>query len=214
MGASVHAVIFDMDGTLVQSHEVITDAYAATLEELGAEFRSRQEIAQAFPLGPAAAVLSRLLGRLASDDELESYLRHLGRRARLVRPYPGVVATLAALGRRVPLGVFSGASTRSCEIILQATLLRPYFVAIVGGDLVERPKPAPDGILATCAHLGLSPTEVAYVGDSRLDLDAARAAAALAVAAAWGELFDPANKADSIAGVPDDLLLLVAERPT
>lgn len=213
MSASVRAVIFDMDGTLVASHEIITDAYEATLEHLGAAPRSRQEIVQTFPLGPDAAILARLLGRPVSGEELESYHRQLGVRARRVRTYPGVVAALALLAERAPLGVFSGASTRSCEILLEATLLRPYFAAIVGGDLVERPKPAPDGIVTTCAHLGFPPSEVAYVGDSPLDLEAARSSGALAVAAAWGEQFDPANDADVVAGAPGELLSLVREQP-
>ena len=213
MSGSVRAVVFDMDGTLVVSHEAITDAYAATLVHLGAAPRSRQEIVRAFPLGPAAAILARLLERPVSGEELESYFRQLGLRARRVRAYPGVVAALALLAERAPLGVFSGASTRSCEILLEATLLRPYFTAIVGGDLVERPKPAPDGIVATCTHLGLPPSDVAYVGDSPLDLEAARSAGALAVAAGWGELFDPANEADVVAGAPAELLSLVREQP-
>lgn len=209
MGRQVTAVIFDMDGTLLESHGAVAEAYAATFEALGVPPRSRDEIVRAFPLGPARAILSALLGRPANDEEAETYFRELRARAPYVRAYPGVRRAVASLKERVPLGVFSGASTRSCEILLGAAGLAGFFDAVVGGDAVARPKPAPDGILAACERLGVSSDAVAYVGDSPLDPEAARRAGALAVAAGWGELFDRLHDADVGAETPQDLVNLV-----
>ena len=60
---------------------------------------------------------------------------------------------------------------------------------MLGADGVERPKPAPDGLIAVAELLGLSPTDVAYVGDGPADVEVARGCGALAVAAGWGSLY-------------------------
>jgi phosphoglycolate phosphatase-like HAD superfamily hydrolase len=208
MDRHVAALIFDMDGTLLESHGVITEAYAATLKAIGAPARSREDIVDAFPLGPTGAILARLLGGVAADGDVDEYFRQLGFRAPRIRAYSGIPSVLATLRERVPLAVFSGASARSCEILLGATGLRRNLAAVVGGDEVERRKPAPDGIVEACRRLGLAPRSVAYVGDSPLDAESAGRAGALAVAAGWGELFDGATGADVVVDVPEDLLRL------
>lgn len=131
----------------------------------------------------------------------------------VVPAYPGVLGTLAglaALGQ--PIAVFTGASARSA-----APLLRSAGIGVdvlVGGDSVARPKPAPDGVLAIAERLGVPPHRLAYIGDSPADLGAARASGAMAVAAAWGHLFDPAEPSDLVLDRPEDALqLLGPDRP-
>lgn len=81
---------------------------------------------------------------------------------------------------------------------------------LIGGDRVSRPKPAPDGILLAAGELGIDPVDVAYVGDSPLDLRAAMAAGSRGAAAAWGHMYDPAERADAVLSAPLQALGLLS----
>ncbi|MEW6058999.1 MAG: HAD family hydrolase [Actinomycetota bacterium] len=211
MARPVRSVIFDMDGTLIDSFDAIADAYGATVDQLGGGIRPRNELVAAFALGPPGRILAHLLGRPVASDEIEVYHRELSARAPRVTLYPNVGRVVEALSARVPLAVFSGASTLSCEILLRVTRLRSPFGVVLGSDHVERPKPEPDGIELTCERVGVPPESAAYVGDSPDDMAAARRAGVLAVAAAWGELFDPQCPADVVVSAPEGLLELVPD---
>ena len=207
----MRAVIFDMDGTLLDSFDAIADAYGTTVDRLGGGTRPREEIVAAFALGPPGRILTHLLSRPVNTDEIDTYHAELSARALRVALYPHVAGVVETLSARVPLAVFSGASTLSCEILLGATGMRSQFGVVLGSDLVECPKPAPDGIELTCARLGVPPASAAYVGDSPDDVTAARRAGVLAIAAGWGELFDSDCPADVVVRVPEELLDLVPD---
>jgi phosphoglycolate phosphatase-like HAD superfamily hydrolase len=96
----------------------------------------------------------------------------------------------------------------AAEILLKASNLRRLFKVIVGGDEVTRPKPDPAGIHLACERLGVPCSEAAYVGDSPLDLEAARRSSALAVAAGWSPLAE-SSLADEVLSQPHDLVSLV-----
>ena len=200
------AVVFDRDGTLFDSWQVVTDAFIATVIEAGGEPRTPNEVIVPYRFGLPRAIRDHLLARPCRDDELADYHRRLRRDAWSIRPYPGLPAALEQLSVRVPLALFTGADLESVDILLTATDLRRHFKVIVGGDEIEHPKPAPDGLLLACKRLAVEPNRAAHVGDSPMDLEAAQNAGMLAVAAAWGHL--EAGGADIVIDRPDDLLQL------
>lgn len=201
------AIVFDMDGTLIDSYEIVIDAYSRTVVEAG-ERRSREQILEALVAGPAERIITSLLGRPATSDDVDTYHRLLSEVASAVPVYPGIRPMLSAL--RIPAAVFTGASERSAEILLTATGLAGRFQVVVGGDRVEHQKPAPDGLVEAGRALGLRPHDVAYVGDAPYDVACALSAGALAVAAGWGQLFDATAPAQVVLERPEDLLDLLA----
>jgi len=203
------AVIWDMDGTLIDSTQVVTDAYIGTVAALGGPPTTAEAVVAAYPLGPPAILLGHLLGRATTPVDVAAYLTRLRAGAASAPPYPGIEATLEGLRPRVRLGVFTGANHESAMILLEATGLAGNFGVVVGGDEVERVKPAPDGVLAACRALGVAPARAAYVGDSPSDLGAARASGARAFAAAWGHLYRPEEPADRVLARPEELLEIV-----
>jgi phosphoglycolate phosphatase/AHBA synthesis associated protein len=154
-------------------------------------------------------MLTHLLGRDATDEDVDRYLRRLDEGGPGVEVYPGIEGALEALHGRIPLAVYTGASTRAAELLLVACGLRGWFDLVVGADRVARPKPWPDGIELACLELGVPSKEAAYVGDAPADLEAARRSGALAVAAGWGHLYSPDEPADVVAATPADLVALV-----
>lgn len=203
------ALIFDMDGTLIESSTVIPDAYIACIRALGGPHYTSEQIVDAYSVGPPEAMLTHLLGRRSLEAEVDDYHDRLARTARRATVYPGIRETLAALEGRVPLAVFTGASTRACRILLEAAGLSARFDVFVGADEVTRSKPHPDGILLACERLGVEARYVAYVGDAPGDLEAARRCEACAVAASWGHLYRPEEASDVVLAAPQELLELV-----
>jgi len=205
----VDAIVFDMDGTLIESHQTVTAAYRAAVLACGQRAPSDADIIAAYPLGPPSVILANLLGREATRQDLGRYHAHLATSRESVLLYEGIADLLARAAQHVPLGLFTGASQEAAGILLARAGLAEYFRVIVGGDEIARPKPDPEGIYLVCRHLGVEPSRAAYVGDSPLDLQAARQSGAVAVAATWGHLYDPTTGADLAAEHPHDVLALI-----
>jgi HAD superfamily hydrolase (TIGR01509 family) len=193
------AVIFDMDGTLVDSLDIVAQAYGTTVLELSGRTCTLEEVLAAFSVGPVRPMLRTLLGRPETEGDLLAYHRNLAQASSNLRAYAGIPEALAYLGERLPLGLFTGAGREATEFVLRTTGLRDLLTVVISGDEVPRPKPAPDGVLAVCRSLGVAPGAAAYVGDAPNDLLAARAAGVLGVAAGWG--------AQYVADIPADLVL-------
>jgi HAD superfamily hydrolase (TIGR01509 family) len=204
-------VVFDMDGTLIESTICVVGAYQAVAAAAGVLVPSEAAVVAAYPLGPPRVILTHLLGREATTDDEVTYLDALRDRCHSLRVYEGIAETLTQLSGRRRLAVFTGANAAAAQLLLAEVGLLSIFDAVVGGDEVARPKPHPKGILLALQRLGLTPGAAAYVGDSPVDMGAARAARTTSISAAWGHLYDPTCESDYVAKSPEDLLTLMRE---
>lgn len=208
----MRAVVFDMDGTLLDSLPVVLECYRRAILEFGGPDVSPEGILASFSIGPAAAMLETLIGRPVGPQAVARYETHLAHESAGVTVYPGVGETLVLLSDRIPLGVFTAADAAAAEILLRAAGLRERLGPVLGADDVARPKPAPDGLVAVCEILGVPPSEVAYVGDGPADTEVARSCGALAVAAGWGHQYRDDRDADVTLRSPEELVGLVGFR--
>lgn len=185
----VDAVVFDLDGTLIDSEKVICAAASLAFADLGL---SVDEAAVADHLG---APLDELWAAFASDDDptrrrrfVDRYIaHHEGHPDRDPPPLPGVVEGLARLRERgLPLAVATTKPTSRATSGLVAAGLDSFFEHVQGTDPPMRPKPAPDVLVAACAALGVDPRRVIMVGDTARDVGAARHAGSAAVVVAYG----------------------------
>lgn len=182
------AVLFDLDGTLVDSIDLILASYRHTLAAHGLEPRTEDDI-----LGGLGTTLDEQFIRWGHGDLLESltrtYIEHnVEHHDQLVRPYVGVGEIVHELrGRGVGLGLVTSKRRGGGEQSLRAIGLHECFGVTIYGDEVTRPKPAPEPVLAALAGLGLAPSRrVTFVGDATHDLDAGRAAGVHTIAVSWG----------------------------
>jgi HAD superfamily hydrolase (TIGR01509 family) len=203
---AARAVVWDMDGTLLDSSVAVPAAFAAALERRGGALVDAAQVIAAYPLGTAEVIMAHLAGRAVTGADMDDYYRELGRAE--VAPYPGVSEALRDLrARGQPIAVFTGASRQAAGILLAAAGLAAD--VLIGGDQIRHPKPAADGLLLAAEEIGIPATGLAYIGDSPADIGAARAAGSHGAAAAWGHMYDAALAADSVLAVPGDALSLL-----
>ena len=204
------AVVFDLDGTLVDTMTSAPQAYVDTIRSLGGPDVSPSEVVAVWHIGPTPEVLEHFLGRPVSPDDTERFHRHFAAVVATVQPYPGVVGMLDALDRGgYRLGVFTTATRQAATTMLTASGLAGHLPVVVGGDDVSRPKPAPDGLELSCLRLGTAMTEAVYVGDAAVDLQCADVANASGIHAAWSSVNGAAPTPELIARRPHDVVELV-----
>jgi phosphoglycolate phosphatase len=175
----VRAVLFDLDGTLIDT--------AADLADCGNAMRAHFGLA---PLAHAALRdfigkgLASFIARSLQEAEVDLAqatrffeARYYENCAASSRPYPGALAGLDLLrSRGVALGVVTNKAGRFTEAILERTGLRQRFGVVVSGDTLAQRKPHPGPVLHAARVLGTGVAETLFIGDSRNDVAAARAA--------------------------------------
>jgi HAD superfamily hydrolase (TIGR01509 family) len=209
------AVVFDLDGTLLDTMASAPAAYASALRALGGPAVSPADVVATWHIGPAPMVLAYFLGRPATPDDLECLYRHTATASAGVRAFPGVPEMLHALraaGYR--LGVFTSATGRIAKPVLGRSGIARFFATVICGDNVDRSKPDPEGLLLACRRLGVTTGEAAYVGDAEVDLRCARAAGAAGIHARWGGRIAPIAGRHLVAGAPSIVVDLVRSMGT
>ena len=172
-------IVFDLDGTLVDS---VADLHAAMAEVLRAEGAAALDLAEVrgFIGHGIPDLVARCAGAAGVAPErhgpmVEAMLRIYGANpATLTRPYPGVVAALDILATRGhKLGLCTNKALAPTLAILRATGLFSFFSTVIGGDSLPQRKPDPAPLHAAFAALGAPGL---YVGDSEVDAETARRA--------------------------------------
>jgi phosphoglycolate phosphatase len=191
-------VSFDLDGTLVDTASEIAEAANLALESHGIARRPVLEITHLVGAG-IHSLMTRLLARcLAEQPELAGsvtleqmlvtldghYARTTGTMAEL---YPGAVQALERLrAADVRVACVTNKEFRHAERVLQVTGLTPYFDLIIGGDSLAEKKPHASVLHHVMAEFGSTPARTAHVGDSAIDVQAARNAGVSAWAVPYG----------------------------
>jgi phosphoglycolate phosphatase len=186
---SVRALIFDLDGTLINSKQDLIHSVNAMLRELGRRELAEETISGYIGHG-APQLVARALGDGCTEAErqraLDFFLRYYEtHKMDTTCAYPGVAETLEKLAK-VPMAVLTNKPVRISVRILDAMGLSKYFRAIYGGNSFETKKPDPVGARTILKELGAEPGEALFVGDSEVDVQTARNAGMMAAAVNYG----------------------------
>jgi phosphoglycolate phosphatase len=201
LNARCDAVLFDLDGTLVDS---APDLAAAANEQRAAHglpalpferlrprvgSGARGMVGVAFGLAPGDPGYDAL-----RDDFLARYERRLLRETAVFARVVPVLERLEALA--LPWGIVTNKALRYAEPLVQGLELHLRSAVLVGGDSTPHTKPHPAPLLEAARRLGLAAQRCVYVGDDPRDIRAGRAAGMATLAAAWGYLGDGEPIAD------------------
>jgi pyrophosphatase PpaX len=182
-------VIFDQDGTLVDTMDVIFEAFVNTARRFADRRVTREELFRG--MGPPEEEMLRgYVPEHLFPEAVEFFFGHYHRTADRIRLFPGVKEALECLdGAGVKLGLFTGKGRRGTRWTLDLLGLGRWFASPVTGDDVERYKPDPEGVRRAMSAAGV-PAErsgrALVVGDSPYDIQAGRAAGTKTGVALWG----------------------------
>jgi pyrophosphatase PpaX len=200
----IRAVLYDFDGTLADTTDLIMRCYRHTMAMHLGEAPPDAEWLSGF-----GTPLEAQIRRFARSEEehhamLETYRVYQSREyGTLLRPFPGAVEAVSALAERgVALAIVTSRHRESTLRGIELCGLVDHFPEIVTPEDVTHAKPHPEPVLRAMERLGVGPEEVLFVGDSPHDMAAGRAAGALTAAALWG----PFPRAALMAERPDHLL--------
>ena len=199
----IEAVVFDLDGVIVDSEHVWDDVRQRLAEERGGRWHDQ---ASRDMMGMSSPEWSRymhdMIGLSEPPEEINTeVVRRLEALYREEIPLlPGAVATVRLLAARWPLGLASSSNRELIDLVLETSGLAPYFTATVSSEEVARGKPAPDVYLEAAGRLGVDPRRCAAVEDSENGIRSAKDAG-MRVIAIPNPQYPPADEALGLADV-------------
>ena len=205
------ALVFDLDGTLVDSRRDITTGLNRLRSELGLPPLALEQVVTMVGEG-AKVLVRRALADWPGEPTKEILDRYLSYYAEVCLdttvPYPGIEEMLAELSGRYPMAVLSNKGERLSVEILEGLDLAWRFKEILGGDSLPTRKPNPAGLNALADRLDLPVERLMLVGDSRIDGETARNAGCAFALVEWGFPRTPADglDADLIVSSPEELV--------
>lgn len=211
----INGVIFDLDGTLVNSIEDIADSMNFVLEEKGFPTHDYTTYKTFVGQGLKSLVEKALTSTNLTDSTssicfermIEVYRENCVKKTQL---YPGISDLLSALAEKgIKLAIFSNKANELTQKVVKELLSEWKFEMVIGaGGEIPR-KPNPKGALIISEHMGIPPLHLMYIGDSGIDMQTAENSGMSAVGALWGfrdmeELLE--NGAQTLLEHPLDLL--------
>jgi phosphoglycolate phosphatase len=187
--SAVRALIFDLDGTLIDSKLDLIRSVNAMLQEMGRQQLHEDTISGYIGHG-APQLVGQALGHSATEPErvraLKFFLAYYeGHKMDSTSAYPGVKEALEELAG-FPMAILTNKPVGISVRILEELGLAKYFRSVYGGNSFETKKPDPLGAQTILREFGVSPAEAILIGDSEVDVETARNAGILAAAVNYG----------------------------
>ncbi len=177
----VEAILFDLDGVLVDSLDAWFYVFNDTLKSFRLRTLSKEEFAKYFG-APIESDMKRYFIGKTIKEVITQHNKNFKRRKNLVKLFPDSTKTLQNLkNKKIKLGLLSNSTKFIVTTILNHFKIKKYFKVIITLEDVKRRKPAPDMILKACRMLKVTPKNTILVGDTKNDMIAGRRAKCVTV---------------------------------
>ncbi len=202
-------ILFDLDGTLIDSGEIILASFRHATQVVLAREVSDEELLEV--VGRGLREEMEALGGDRAEELIRAYREHNEPLHSDLKSFAGVLELLPALRREGRLlGIVTSKRRATVELAFAVLPLEGLFDVVVTAEDTARLKPHPDPIRLALELLGAEPGSAAYVGDSPFDVAAAKAAGVFAVAVSWGRIFPleriEAEGPDAMVDTPEELV--------
>ena len=197
------AIIFDMDGVLIDSEPYHAQAWQALFADLGHAHDHGMIYRDYIGIADAVFLRDFLAKHDCPELPAELHSRKLQHFYRLIRHYRPIYRELhdlvPALAQKYRLAVASSSNQEVIDVVLDVAGLTPYFKVTIGGDAVQHHKPDPEIYLAVTKKLGLAPGQCCAIEDTPAGITAAKAAGLTAIGLATSLSADKLQSADLVA---------------
>lgn len=210
----IKGILFDLDGTLINTTPLILESFRHTFVELGLPVPSRQELVAGFGLPLRTAVRAYMPDKLVEQFCTAYSAYHRSQHDRLIQPFNGVRETLAEIaGRGIKMAVVTSKKRPMALRGLACYGLDQYIQTVVTCQDCEEHKPMPGPSLLALKQLGLDGSDCIGVGDSPFDLQSAKGAGCLTAAVRytsfdWNFILNE-GKPDYVLNTMKDLVKLI-----
>lgn len=180
-------IIFDVDGTLAETHELIFASFNHVAEKYLSKRLTNEEIVALF--GPTEDVILKEWMKNDYESARKDYFDfYESKHAEMAEIFPGLIEAIRYIKeKKIPLGIFTGKGRDSATITLKSIGLYDQFDLILSGDDVEEHKPSPEGINRFIEKFNLRPDRVLMVGDAIHDVMASESAGVKCALVLWDE---------------------------
>src|SRR5690625_424441 len=214
MNQNIRTILFDLDGTLINTNDLIIEWFKHTFDNYGLNFTNEEIITFN---GPPLRETFKMIDQDRAEEMIATYREHnLLNHDNYVTPFPHVVETIQELEKHgFNLGIVTTKMEKSVEKGLAITGLKPYFQTIITLDDVNNAKPHPEPVIKAMKELQGEPESTLMIGDNSHDIEAGHNAGVLTAGVSWaqrGESFLQQFKPTYMLKDMRELLNLVLEK--
>ncbi|WP_017472438.1 pyrophosphatase PpaX [Amphibacillus jilinensis] len=182
---AIKTLLFDLDGTLIDTNELIIASFHHTFKKHTDHNYSKEEILPF--IGPPLIDTMKHVNPERAQEMMDTYREHnLANHDAYVKAYPTVVETIKILHQQgYKLGIVTTKITATAKLGLEITGLAPYFDVVIGLDEVEHAKPHPEPVIKALHALDRTPVDTIMIGDNYHDIEAGQNAGTKTAGVSW-----------------------------
>jgi pyrophosphatase PpaX len=193
---NIKAMLFDIDGTLIDTTDLILSCYKHTFKTHSIVPKRREEILKVFGY-PLEKCYEILCPKENIEMLCETHLSFQEKNLHLCKIFPGVINTLRVLRNNgIKIAAISARSKRTTGKTLERTGLAKYIDVVISREDTVNSKPSPEPLLLALNNLGVDPTYAIMVGDTEIDVKAGNSAGIKTIGVTYGPLGDIVKKAN------------------
>jgi len=176
------AILFDMDGVLIDSFYAWYHLFNASLNHFGMNQISEEEFKQNVWGGSIERDVKYYFKKQSVSELASYYFSNFSKFTKHSKIFPDTTPVLSELSKKnIPIGLVTNTFRKEAELLLRRFGIRNYFKVVVAGDDVKHGKPEPEMMLKACLEFGVNPKETILVGDTKNDILSGRSAGCFVV---------------------------------